>query len=72
LWEKFESVLYAINPHDLEALEKILVKKFTTFSNVKCNKFPEICLREFRHVSQQRTDILNTFYDGEDNINYYT
>jgi hypothetical protein len=47
------------------------VKQFKTFRNVNCNKFPEICLKEFRHVSQQREDILNIFYDGEYNINYY-
>jgi hypothetical protein len=35
------------------------------------HKFPEICLKEFRHVSQQRADILNIFYDVEYNINYY-
>jgi hypothetical protein len=50
---------------------KIFVKQFTTFSNVNCNKFSEICLKEFIHVSQQRADILNIFYDGEYNINYY-
>jgi hypothetical protein len=50
---------------------RIFVKQFTTFSNVNCNKFPKICLKEFRHVSQQRADILNIFYDGEYNINYY-
>jgi hypothetical protein len=38
---------------------------------MNCNKFPKICLKEFRHVSQQRADILNIFYDGEYNINYY-
>jgi hypothetical protein len=38
---------------------------------LNCNKFPEICLKEFRHVSQQSADILNIFYDGEYNINYY-
>jgi hypothetical protein len=49
---------------------RIFVKQFTTFSNVNCNKFPEICLQEFRLVSQQRVDILNIFYDGEYNISY--
>jgi hypothetical protein len=46
------------------------VKKFTTFSNMNCNKFPENCLKEVRHVSQQRADILNIFYDGEYRFNY--
>jgi hypothetical protein len=40
-------------------------------SALNCNKFPEICLKEFRHVSQQRADILNIFYDSEYNMNYY-
>jgi hypothetical protein len=47
------------------------MKQFTTFSNVNCNKFTKICLKEFRHVSQQKVDILNIIYDGEYNINYY-
>jgi hypothetical protein len=51
--------------------KRIFMKQFTTFSNVNCNKFSKICLKEFRHVSQQRADILNIFYDGEYNINYY-
>jgi hypothetical protein len=33
--------------------------------------FPKSVQKEFRHVSQQRADILNIFYDGECNINYY-
>jgi hypothetical protein len=43
----------------------------TKFSNVNYNKFPKICLKEFRHVSQQKADILNIFYDGEYSINYH-
>jgi hypothetical protein len=39
----------------------IFVKQFTTFSNGNCNKFPEICLKEFRYVLKQRADILNIF-----------
>jgi hypothetical protein len=50
---------------------RIFAKQFTTFSNVNCNKFPEISLKKFRHVSQQRADVLKTIYDGEYNINYY-
>jgi hypothetical protein len=38
---------------------------------VNCNKFPKICLKEFRHASQQRADSLNICYDGEYNVNYY-
>jgi hypothetical protein len=47
------------------------MKQFTTFSNVDCNKFPELCLKEFRHVSQQMADIFNIFHDVKYNINYY-
>jgi hypothetical protein len=68
LWGKRKSVVYANNPHDLEALNRIFI---ITFSNINCNRFPKICLNEFRHVSQQKADILNIFYDGEYNINYY-
>jgi hypothetical protein len=50
LWEKLKSVMYAKNIHDLEALNRIFMKQFTTFSNVNCNKFPETCLKEMRHV----------------------
>jgi hypothetical protein len=49
---------------------RIFVKQFATFSKVNCNKCPEICLKEFRHVSQEGADILNIFHDGEYNINY--
>jgi hypothetical protein len=52
-------------------MTEIFVKQFITFSNVNCNKFPEICLKEFRHVSQQRVDLLNIFYGGEDNITIF-
>jgi hypothetical protein len=65
LWGRLKSVVHTNNTYDLEAL-----KQFTTFSNVNCNKFPEICLKEFRHVSQRSADILNIFYDGDCNINY--
>jgi hypothetical protein len=47
------------------------VKQHATFSNANCKKFLKICLKEFRHVLQQRADILNIFYDGEYNINYH-
>jgi hypothetical protein len=60
---KLKSVAYAKNPHDLEALKQNIREAV--------NKFPEIYLKEFRHVSQQRADIFNFFYDGECSINYY-
>jgi hypothetical protein len=61
---KLKSVVYANNAHNVKALNRIFTKQFTTFNNVNCNKFPEVCLKEFRHVSQHRADILNIFYDG--------
>jgi hypothetical protein len=71
LWGKLKSVVYANSSHDLEALNRIFVKQFTVFSILNCKRFPEMCLKEIRHVSQQRVDILNIFYGGEYNINYY-
>jgi hypothetical protein len=41
-----------------------------SLSNVNCKKYPEICLKEFRHISQQRAEILDTYYDEYKN-NYY-
>jgi hypothetical protein len=58
MWGKLKSALYANTPHNLEALKQNIREAiYTTFSNVYCNKSPEICLKEFRHVSQQRVDI---------------
>jgi hypothetical protein len=61
----------ANSPHDLEALKRLFVKQFITFSNVNCNKCPVISLKEFRHVSQRGADLLNIFYDGEYNITIF-
>jgi hypothetical protein len=69
LWGKLQSV-YANNPHDLEALKQNTHEAIYN-TNVNCKKFPELCLKQFRHVSQQRVDNLNIFYDGEYNVNYY-
>jgi hypothetical protein len=60
-----EKVVYADNSHDLEALKQ------NTDEAVNIIQQCEICLKEFRHVLQQRADILNIFYDDEYNINYY-
>jgi hypothetical protein len=62
--------VYANNPHGLEDLKRIFMKQFTSFSNVNCNRFTKICLKDFRHVSHQRAGIL-IIYDGEYNISYY-
>jgi hypothetical protein len=60
--------VYANNPHDLEALKENIRE---AIYNIQQREFPKICLKEFRHVTQQRADIMNVFYDGEYNINYY-
>jgi hypothetical protein len=70
LWGKLKYVAYLNNPYDLEALKQNINEQFTTFSNMNCNKFSKICLKEFRHFSQEKAGILN-IYDGEYNINYY-
>jgi hypothetical protein len=71
LWGKLKSVVYAKKPQYLESMKQIFVKQFTTFSNVNCSTIPEICLKEFRHISQQRAVILNIFYDDEYNITIF-
>jgi hypothetical protein len=53
-----ENVVCADNSHDMEALLQ------NTGEEVNIIQQCEICLKEFRHVSQQRADILY-------NINYY-
>jgi hypothetical protein len=72
LLEKLKSVVYANNPHDLEALiqnirEAIYSIQQLALQRVSQNQFKHIQL----HVSQQGVDILNIFCDGEYNINYY-
>jgi hypothetical protein len=65
-FQLLKSVVHANNPHDLEAIKQNICEAIYTSGSMKCNKFPEICLKEFRHVSQQ-----NIFYGGEYKINYY-
>jgi hypothetical protein len=58
LRRKVNSVVYDNNSHDLEALKhNICGAIYSIQTTGNCNKFPEICLKEFRHVSQQRVDI---------------
>jgi hypothetical protein len=52
-------------------LNRIFVQQFTTFSSENCKKFREVCLKEFRQVSQQRADIFNIYHDCEHDINYF-
>jgi hypothetical protein len=61
-WGKLKRVVYANNPHDLEALKQNI-----------CEATDNILQCELQQVSRnlQRVDILNIFYDGENNINYY-
>jgi hypothetical protein len=66
---KKKDVVYANNPHDLKAPNRIFVKQFTPFSNMNCIKLPKICLKEFSDVSQQKVDIFNIICDGEYSIN---
>jgi hypothetical protein len=44
---------------------KTFVKQFTIFSNMNSTSFLKSVLKEFRHVSWQKADIFNIFYDGE-------
>jgi hypothetical protein len=67
---KVKSVVYANNPHDLEALKQNIREAIYNIQQRELQQVSQICSKEFRHVSQQRADILNIFYDGEYNINY--
>jgi hypothetical protein len=62
--------VYANNPHDLEALKQNIREEIYNIQERDIQQHSEICSKEFRHVSQQRADILNISYDGENNINY--
>jgi hypothetical protein len=62
LWGNLKSVIYAKNPHDLEALKQNIREAIYNIQKSELNKFSEICLKESRHFSQQKTDILNIFW----------
>jgi hypothetical protein len=68
LWGKLKSVVYANNPHDLEALKQNIRE---AIYNIQQRELLTSFPKELRHVSQQRADILNILYDGEYSINYY-
>jgi hypothetical protein len=62
--------VYANNPHDLEALKQNIHEATDNIQQLELQQVSQICLKEFRRISQQRADILK-IYDGEFNINYY-
>jgi hypothetical protein len=64
---KLKSVVYAYNPHGLEALKQNIHE---AIYNIQQRQLQQVSLKEFRRVSQQRADTLNIFDDGEYNINY--
>jgi hypothetical protein len=61
----------ANNPQDLEALKDNICEAIYNIQQRELQQVSKICLKEFRHVSQQRADILNIFYDGDYSMNYY-
>jgi hypothetical protein len=63
--------VYVNNPHDLEALKQNIREAIHNIQQRELQHVSQNLLKEFRHVSQQRADILNIFYDGEYNMNYY-
>jgi hypothetical protein len=65
------SVLYVNNPRDLEALKWNIREAVYNIQQREFQQVSQHLFKEFRHDSQQGADILNTFYDGEYNINYY-
>jgi hypothetical protein len=71
LWGKLKSVVYANNPHDMTTQKQNIREAIYNIQQCELQQVSEICFKEFRHVSQQRADILNILYDGEYNINYY-
>jgi uncharacterized circularly permuted ATP-grasp superfamily protein len=68
---KTQKCCVANNPHDLEALKQNIPEAIDNIQQRELQKVFRNLLKELRHVSQQRADILNIFYDGEYNINYY-
>jgi hypothetical protein len=67
LWGKLKSVVYANNPHDLEALKQNIREAVYNIQQRELQQVPEICIKQFRHVSQQTAGFLKIFYDGEYN-----
>jgi hypothetical protein len=67
LWVKLESVANANNPHDLEALKRNIREAIYYIQQ----QVPRNLFKRIQACSQQRVDILNIFYGGEYNNNYY-
>jgi hypothetical protein len=57
LWGKLKKNVYANSPHDLEALKQNIHEAVYSSLRREGIKLPEVCLKEFRHGSQQRADI---------------
>jgi hypothetical protein len=63
LWGKLRSVVYANNPHDLEAIKQNI--REAIYYIQQRNLFKRI-----QAYLTAEADILNIFYDGENSINY--
>jgi hypothetical protein len=70
LWGNLKIVEYAKNPHDLEALKQKIREAIYNIQHRELQQVSRNLFKNFRHVSQQRADILNIFYDGEYSIHY--
>jgi hypothetical protein len=71
LWGKLESVVYANNPHDLEALKQNIRE---AVYNIQQRELQQVSRNLFKRIQAYLTaegDILNIFYDGEYNVKYY-
>jgi hypothetical protein len=63
--------VYANNPHYLEALKQNIPE---AIYNIQQCELQQVCRNLFKRIQTCLTaeaDILNTFYYGEYNINYY-
>jgi hypothetical protein len=69
LWGNLKSVVHANNSHDLEALKQNIREEIYNIQQREFQQVSRNLFKKFRHVWQQRVDILNIFYDGEYNIN---
>jgi hypothetical protein len=72
LWGKLKSVVFANNPHDLDALKQNIGE---TIYNVQQCELLQVSRNLFKRIqtclTAQRTDTLNISYNDEYNFNYY-
>jgi hypothetical protein len=66
LWGKLRSVVYANNPHDLEALKQIIREEIY---NIQQSELQQVSGNVFKRIQACLT-AEGIFYDGEYNINY--